>query len=112
MDTLIRRFAARLHNLRMERRLSQEALAAKAGLHVRYVSMLERAKQMPSLNTLALLAKGLNLDLPGLLDFPEPSSGKSADRVAEELALINRTLKNRNLDEVRKARKIIEAYVG
>ena len=111
MDTTVRRFAARLHNLRMERHLTQEALSARAGLHATYISVLERGRQIPSLLTLEQLAKGLDVDLPALLDFPE-SGGSRNDRIREELEMICRRLKNCDLAMVRKARKQIEILTG
>ena len=110
MDTLVRRFAARLHNLRLERAMTQEALAARANLHPSYISGLERGLQIPSLSTLEQLAKGLNVALPVLVDFPE-TAGSPKDRVRDELELINRRLKNLDLATVRKARKIVDLLV-
>ena len=110
-DTVVRRFAARLHNLRSERSMTQETLAARANLHPSYISGLERGRQIPSLSTLEQLAKGLNVALPVLVDFPE-SSNKAKDRVREELELIAMSLKNCDVATVRKARKIIDLLVS
>ena len=110
-DTVVRRFAARLHNLRAERNMTQEALAARAHLHPSYISGLERSRQIPSLSTLEQLAKGLDVPLPSLVDFPEPGKGPK-DRIREELELINQRLKSLDLGTVRKARKLIEILVS
>ncbi len=107
-DTILRRFAARLHALRSERNMTQETLAARAGLHTTYISVLERGHQVPSLLTLERLAKGLNVDLPVLVDFPE-SSGNKADRMREELAMLTRRLQKSDLATVRRIRRGIEA---
>ncbi len=105
-DTTVRRFAARLHNLRLEKSMTQEALAASARLHPSYISGLERGRQIPSLSTLEQLARGLNVDMAVLVDFPDSKAPK--DRVREELELIQRRLRSQDLNTVRKARKIIE----
>jgi transcriptional regulator with XRE-family HTH domain len=58
------------HNLR-ERRdrvgLSQEALADACDLHRTEISLLERSKRSPRLETIVILAKGLKLSSPGEL---------------------------------------------
>ena len=86
--------------------MTQVALAAKAGLHPHYISSLEGAHKIPSLITLEQLAKGLGVELPMLLDFPE-SHGKKDDRVLEELELLNRQLDKLGPDVIRKIRNAI-----
>lgn len=60
-------FARTLKHLRESRHLSQETLAAQAGLHRTYVSQLERGLKNPSLQTLYKLAKVLKLSLSEFL---------------------------------------------
>ena len=59
MASLADKFAANLKSERHRRKLSQEALAAKARLSVSYISMLERGQRSPPLETLESLAKAL-----------------------------------------------------
>lgn len=47
--------------------LSQEELAHRAGLSMRYVSLLESCRHQPTLSTLRGLSAGLGLSLPALL---------------------------------------------
>lgn len=110
-DTVVRRFAARLHSLREEKQLTQATLASRARLHPHYISALEGAKQIPSLTTLEQLAKGLKVDLAVLVDFPE-DHGTTKDRAREELELVNRRLRGCNLDMLRRIRKAVDALVG
>src|SRR5947199_8729576 len=96
VEKIVERFAGRIHNLRAERRMTQEELAARAELHPRYVSALEGGRQVPSLTTLAQLAKGLDVDLQSLLDFA--SAGKSrSDRLIEEIELVTRRSRRSDL---------------
>ena len=109
VDTLIRRFAARLHSLRTERGMTQETLSAKSKLHQGYISALERSRQIPSLSTLEQLAKGLGVELRMLLDFPD-KAGSTSDRKKEEIALIVRLLEKAELKTVQRIRKSVEAF--
>ncbi|HEV2974434.1 MAG TPA: helix-turn-helix transcriptional regulator [Solirubrobacteraceae bacterium] len=57
-------------NLRRERDrvgLSQEALADACELHRTEISLLERSKRSPRLETIVILAKGLGLSSPSEL---------------------------------------------
>ncbi|MGH2625503.1 MAG: helix-turn-helix domain-containing protein [Anaerolineales bacterium] len=61
------RLAVRLRTLRRDRGLTQQQLAAKAGLSREYLARLERARQDPTLSTLAKLAKALRVTAADLL---------------------------------------------
>jgi ribosome-binding protein aMBF1 (putative translation factor) len=67
MPALSAKFAVNLKSERLRRKLSQEALAAKAGLSVSYISMLERGQRTPPLDTLESLAKALAVAPTSLL---------------------------------------------
>ena len=56
-----RAFGKALRAQRIAAGISQEDLAAQCGLHRTYVSMLERAVNVPSLRTIALLAEALKV---------------------------------------------------
>ncbi|HEX9241511.1 MAG TPA: helix-turn-helix transcriptional regulator [Anaeromyxobacter sp.] len=67
MPGLADKFAVNLKSERLRRKLSQESLAAKAGLSVSYISMLERGQRTPPLATLESLAKALAVSPTSLL---------------------------------------------
>jgi transcriptional regulator with XRE-family HTH domain len=67
MASLQTKFAETLKSTRLARKFSQEALAAKAGISVSYVSMLERAQRSPPLDTLEALAGALHVKPASLL---------------------------------------------
>jgi len=69
--------AQNLWTIRSERKLTQGAVAAKAGLSVSYLSMLEHRQRTPSLETLEKLAKALAI--PPLSLF-KPSPGPRSRR--------------------------------
>jgi transcriptional regulator with XRE-family HTH domain len=61
------RFAANLRVTRKERGLSQEELAAIAGLHRTYVGSIERGERNVSIDNIERLAVALHLDVVDLL---------------------------------------------
>ncbi len=67
MPGLADRFANNLKAERLRRKLSQEALANKAGLSVSYISMLERGQRTPPLDTLESIARALSVTASALL---------------------------------------------
>ena len=73
-DQLLAGFGSALRRLRTARGLSQEALAAEAGLNRTYVSDLERAKYSPSLTAIAALARVLDLQPHELVKAGEESA--------------------------------------
>jgi transcriptional regulator with XRE-family HTH domain len=67
--TIREQFAANLREFRSEAGLSQEALADLCKLHRTEISLLERCKRSPRLETIVILARGLELGSPAdLLD--------------------------------------------
>jgi transcriptional regulator with XRE-family HTH domain len=62
------RFAENLRRERERVGLSQEALAEACDLHRTEISLLERSKRSPRLETIVILASGLGLEPGELLD--------------------------------------------
>jgi transcriptional regulator with XRE-family HTH domain len=69
MDAVHAQFAANLRMHRMRLGLSQEALAELCDLHRTEISLLERGKRSPRLETIVNLTRGLQLSsVCGLLE--------------------------------------------
>ncbi|HXP29091.1 MAG TPA: helix-turn-helix transcriptional regulator [Solirubrobacteraceae bacterium] len=69
MPSTREQFAENLKRQRDRAGLSQEALADICDLHRTEISLLERSKRSPRLETIVILSKGLGLSSPGeLLD--------------------------------------------
>ncbi|CAX61313.1 MULTISPECIES: helix-turn-helix domain-containing protein [Erwinia] len=62
-------FGKRVKQLRLQAGLSQEAFAHKCGLDRTYVSGIERGLRNPTLEVIAILAKGLGIELKNLIEF-------------------------------------------
>ena len=60
-------FARTLRGRRLRVGLTQESLAERAGLHPTYVSMVETAKKVPTMDAAQRLAKGLGIKLSKLV---------------------------------------------
>jgi transcriptional regulator with XRE-family HTH domain len=67
MDHAREQFAANLRRHRARVGISQEALADMCDLHRTEISLLERCKRSPRLETIVILARGLQLSSPAEL---------------------------------------------
>ncbi len=56
-----------MRKFRQDREVSQEALAAAAGLHRTYISLLERGLRNPSLSVMQQLASALKVSMTDLI---------------------------------------------
>jgi transcriptional regulator with XRE-family HTH domain len=68
MEEVRQQFAANLRRQRDEAGLSQEALADICDLHRTEISLLERRKRSPRLETIVILARGLEVPPSELLE--------------------------------------------
>ena len=61
-------FGPVLKRVRVERGLTQEQLAEAAGLHRTEISLLERSRRKPLLETIVVICRGLGVTPGELLD--------------------------------------------
>ena len=73
MDAYVSAFGAHIRLLRRERSLSQEELAHRAGIHVTYLSGIERGIRNPALKNIRAIAGALGVGVGALFDFPDPT---------------------------------------
>jgi Helix-turn-helix. len=57
----------RIRSIRQRKKWTLEMLGERAGMHVTYLSSIERGHRNPTLNVLASLARGLAVSLSDLL---------------------------------------------
>ena len=72
MDPYFAAFGAHVKDLRLERGLTQEEAAARANVHVTYLSGIERGRRNPSLGSIRRIATALSVSVSELLSFEEP----------------------------------------
>ena len=64
IESVRKQFAVNLRQQRARAGLSQEALADLCNLHRTEISLLERCKRSPRLETIVILSRGLELTSP------------------------------------------------
>ena len=73
----------RIRQLRKEKGLSQEKLGYESELHCTHIGSIERGQKNWSIDTLIKVAKGLNVEVVDLFNFPMPPA--DAKRVKKSL---------------------------
>jgi transcriptional regulator with XRE-family HTH domain len=66
----------RVRELRKKRGLTQEQLAEKANVDVKYLGNIERGKENPTIGILEKLAEALSVKLHQILDFEHELQGE------------------------------------
>lgn len=75
MDAFHAEFGRQIRRLRRSRRLTQEETAHRAGIHVTYLSGVERGVRNPSLKNIRAIAHALGARVGELFSF-ETESGE------------------------------------
>jgi transcriptional regulator with XRE-family HTH domain len=105
-------FGRRIRALRKLRMITQEKLGERAGVSGKLVGQIERGDGNPTLDVIAGLAAGLEVDPDKLLEFEEerpagPATGAAdAFAVSEQLA---RFFAGRPASDLKRALRILEA---
>ena len=73
MDAYQTAFGQRIRRLRSERGVTQEEVAHRAGVHVTYLSGIERGVRNPSLRNIRAIAAALDVPMSDLFAF-EPDA--------------------------------------
>ena len=71
-------FGKVLRTLRVERELSQEALALEAGIQRNYISLIERGINQPTVTTIFKLAAALKVSPSTVIALVEAKAGLSS----------------------------------
>ena len=73
--TILEKFGKKVREERLNQGLSQEELAAKAGVHRTYIGMIERAEKNITLESMEKIAKALKFELFFLSQNYQPKRG-------------------------------------
>lgn len=79
----------RIHDFRVDHKMSQETLAFASGLHPAYLGSVERGEKCPSVETIYKISIGLKVPLSELLDLNSeivPTETEAMQRIAFALA--------------------------
>ena len=98
-------FGKRLKAMRKGRKMTQEELADKLGLHNSYIGLLERGERIPSLLTLDRIAKYFGVK-PADLIMDEPKHQRYDLKQKELLYIVNEGSPE-DLDKLYKMAKIV-----
>ena len=64
---ILKRFGKRVREERIKKKLSQEELAERAGVHRTYIGMIERAEKNITLRNIDRIAKALRVSISSLM---------------------------------------------
>ena len=67
--TVLEKFGEKVKEERLNRGLSQEGLAALAGVHRTYIGMIERAEKNITLKNIEKIAKSLGLSISQIMNL-------------------------------------------
>lgn len=66
-NTILVKFGKKVREVRLSKKLSQEALAEKANVHRTYIGMVERGEKNISLKNIQKIAKALEIEIGELM---------------------------------------------
>lgn len=106
-DAQREQLAAAIRAARRAKGLTQEELAERIDRTSASLSNIERARSLPSLDTLILIAKALDVPIGSLLDV-STSRSKARSRIREENEIMD-MIRSLSSEQLRIARVQIEA---
>ena len=98
----------RIHRFRMERKLSQEALALVSEIHPAYLGRVERGEKCPTIETLYKISNGLKIPLSELLCI----SSEVKPTATEALYRIETAMQNLSGEEAIEIAEIVESIIA
>lgn len=96
-------FGGRIRLLRRSSKLSREQLAERARISSNYLGEIERGEKWPSLEVIGSLAAALGVSPSDFFDFESEKNS-----VSELKSKFRSLLENRNLQDIRRAYRIIK----
>ncbi|MBR6426354.1 MAG: helix-turn-helix transcriptional regulator [Clostridia bacterium] len=88
MSELTVEIGKRIRCYRTEKKMSQEELAEKCGLHPAYIGQVERGEKNASIESVSKIARGLEINLSRIFENIEDFDGGRVNRPAEAYRLV------------------------
>ena len=88
MSSLSIEIGQRLRNYRLQKKLSQEELAERCGLHPTYIGQVERGEKNATIESISKITAGLGIPLYTLFENIETSSQSEKNYPAQAYNLI------------------------
>ena len=88
MSELTVEIGKRIRCYRTEKKMSQEELAEKCGLHPAYIGQVERGEKNASIESMQKISRGLEIPLSRLFENIEDFDGEQVSRPAEAYRLV------------------------
>lgn len=107
METTKKLLGARIKELRKLRGLSQEKLAELVDIDPKHVSRIEVGGSYPSIDTLAVMAKSLQVELKDFFEFGHHRK-KSVTEITKEISAM---LRETDSEKVRLILKVVRSIV-
>ena len=108
-EGLRKSFGRRVRSLRRTRELSQMALAERSGLDHNYIGQVERGQRNASIESAAMIADGLQIDLADLMQLVSRSRRRE---ISPDLMEILALLEGETADTVARARDLIQLMLS
>lgn len=83
--TIAEKFGKRIRALRKSKKLSQEELAEKCGLHTTYIGQIERGEKNASLESIQKLSNGLGISIAEIFSTFKSTHIETSNALADEL---------------------------
>lgn len=87
----------RIQTIREKKGITQEQLEERTGINAKYISAVECGQRNVTVNTLAKIAKGLNIEMYELFLFSEEAGSEKVIRKAIESLIKEADIKTLNL---------------
>ncbi len=102
---MIKTFAKNIRDIRLSKKLTQEDVAASAGISAKYLGEVERSEKMPTAAIVFKISRALNVPICQIL--PVDRCPRINDDMKEE---INKLFTGKEERDVQKAIKILQAF--
>ena len=102
---MIKTFAKNIRDIRLSKKLTQEEVAASAGIATKYLGEIERREKMPTAVVVFKISKALNVPICQIL--PAERCPRINNDMEEE---INKLFTGKEERDIQKAIKIMEAF--